>query len=106
MLYVIFIQGCGFNCKNYLNESISPYDINGIVVSKIKSDIGCFGDIKLKGPGKLDSLNICYCVPKDQRLWDNVEVGDSLIKNVGSLSVKVYKNDTLTGSYNYPCCDQ
>jgi hypothetical protein len=103
---ILFTQACVFNCGDYLNDKIKPFEINGIVSKKTKSSIGCFGNIILKGKGDLDSINVCYCVVNSQDLWHNIKVGDSLLKEPAALKVKVYRNGILVNTYDYPCCDQ
>ena len=92
--------------KSYLNNNIKPVTIDGIVIKKQKADTGCFGIIILKHQNQIDTLrDICYCVPAQKGLWKYIEPGDSLYKAPKSLSVEVYRNDSVK-KFDYPCCSQ
>lgn len=98
--------GCIFNCKTYLDNEIKPLSLHGIVVSKEKTEYGCFGNILLQDSKGIDTLkDMCYCVPENQGLWDYVVPGDSLAKSGGSLEVAVFRN-SASRLFTYPCCSQ
>lgn len=100
----ILLLACGPNCEKYLDNEISPLIFNGIVVIKKKSTTGCFGDINVKYNGKLDTLNVCYCGFEKEQIWDYVEIGDSIYKPKGSITISVYRNHTKK-DFTYPCCN-
>lgn len=102
----ILISSCGFDCQSYLNENIKPLKINGIVVDKQKEKTGCFGIIIWQHQNKIDTLtSVCYCVTEEQGLWKYIIAGDSLYKPENSLTVEVYRKDTVK-KFEYPCCSQ
>ncbi|MCF1714182.1 hypothetical protein L0U88_06040 [Flavihumibacter sp. RY-1] len=108
LILLCFLQltTCRFNCKSYLDKNIRPLIISGKLVGKQKENIGCFGLLVIRQDKKLDTLkNICYCVPENEALWKYVQLGDSVFKDSNSLTVNVYRNDSIA-TFDYPCCSQ
>lgn len=104
--FAFLFSGCFYDCKSFLNEDIKPVPIDGIVVGKDKSDIGCFGTIVWQQQSKLDTLKeVCYCVLQAEDLWKYIQAGDSLHKSKNSLAVQVYRKDTIQ-TFNFPCCSR
>lgn len=99
-------NSCGFDCESYLDNSIKPLSIDGIVINKQKAETGCFGVIILRHQNQTDTLkDVCYCVPEQQGLWKYIAEGDSLHKSEKSLIIEVYRKDTVK-KFEYPCCSQ
>lgn len=98
--------GCGFDCTSYLGNEVKPLHIQGIVISKNKREVGCFGNVILKSNNKYDTIaNICYCTSDTSTaLWKYVEVGDSLFKKDQSLIIEVYRRGAVK-KIDYPCCE-
>ena len=102
----VLFNGCGYDCKSYLNNHIRPLDISGMVTSKQKSEMGCFGTIIWEHQSKADTLkDVCYCVIPKQALWHYIEAGDSLHKSKNSLLFEVFRKDTIT-NFEFPCCSE
>ena len=102
---LVFLNGCVFDCERYLKRDIMPLTIDGIVVSKFKSQTGCFGDIILRNDFNLDTLkDLCFCMPDSETLWKYVEDGDSLHKPAESLEVLVFRNGARK-LFQFPCCN-
>jgi hypothetical protein len=106
LLFSLQLTSCRFNCKSYLDKNIRPLIISGKLVDKQKENIGCFGFLVIRQDKNLDTLkNVCYCVSEKQALWKYVQLGDSVFKESNSLSVNVYRNDSIV-KFDYPCCSQ
>lgn len=105
LFLLISSYGCGFDCESYLEKEIKPLNIQGIVLSKNKGAVGCFGNVILKNVNEYDTItNICYCTPDSgTTLWKYVEIGDSLFKDSQSLTVEVYRRGSIK-KFHYPCC--
>jgi hypothetical protein len=104
---LILCNGCAFNCLSYLNKSVRPVLIKGIVIGKEKEEIGCFGRIIYQKKGNIrDTVEgLCYCGGDNGGLWKYVEQSDSIIKESGSLKVIVSRNG-VNKVFDYPCCSQ
>lgn len=107
ILFVLafLIQGCLFDCKEYLNEEIKPRHIYGKVIAINEEDVGCFVTIILRDKNNYDTLSgFCYCGLESPKLWTYMEVGDTLFKQKGELQIKLISKGTIR-SFQYPCCN-
>jgi hypothetical protein len=102
---ITLFGGCVFNCDDYLRREIAPMDIRGIVQKKQNGQRGCFGFILVQDRMKIDTLDICFCVPENEKVWSYVLPNDSLYKEKGSLKIQVVRNGQER-SFDYPCCAQ
>ncbi len=106
MIVFAFISSCGFDCSKYLENQIKPLVINGVVIEKFKSQTGCFGSIIYKSEKNIDTLkSICYCVPGNEKIWDYVMSGDSIVKNYDQTFFKVVRK-SQTIKFEFPCCSR
>ena len=95
---VLCLTGCFWmpNYKDYMDSTIKPKLIKGVVMSKAKEETGCFGMIIVQQAGEVDTLRkIFYCTPAENKVWNYVEPGDSLLKKEGSLEVDVVRNGVV-----------
>ena len=100
---LLFLWSCGFDCDNYLNHEIRDKEITGIVTGKSKTSTGCFGKILYLNNKTIDTIDVCYCGPEKEQIWEYVEKNDSINKPKGSLAISVYRNN-IKKEFIYPCC--
>jgi hypothetical protein len=92
---IILLSGCFLfpNYEDYVNSTIKPRRIRGIVIGKGKEEAGCFGLIVFKQGFDVDTLHkIYYCASQENDVWRYIEPGDSLLKEEGTLEVFVKRN--------------
>ena len=96
-------DSCFPTCDSYLGSK-AKLNFSGVVKAKSESDIGCFGNIIIDQKGDLISLErVCNCTGDKYNFYKYCQIGDSLIKNSGSIQVKVIKKDS-SKFFDYPCC--
>ena len=100
--YCILFHSC-FPCKSFLDDEIKPQVFSGRVIEKYKENTGCFGALTIQNSKGLQTLpSINYCTADSLNLWKDVQIGDSLYKPSGSITVTVYKKDKVL-TLEYPC---
>jgi hypothetical protein len=93
-----------FTCSWYYKNKVKPKEYNGTIINIYEDEVGCFAYLVVTNKTNNDTLSICYC--DHNNLWEYMEIGDSLIKEQGSVYLKVIKKvDGDSMSAEYPCCD-
>lgn len=93
-----------FSCTSWVEENIKPKYIYGIVVNK-NEEKACHGKLLFNSmDNKIDSLAICICSPFQEK-WNQVEIGDTIIKKAGEVSIEIINNSKKIKWERYPCCD-
>lgn len=104
VINTFFFAGC-FNCKDYVDETIRPKEILGIVQSKMEVP-PCHGKVIMISllSNKTDTLEYCLCAPFGEH-WDEIEVGDTIVKAKAKSEIQLHKKDTIIEWGRFPCCD-
>jgi hypothetical protein len=95
---IILIAGCWAfpNYQEYVNSTIKPKRIRAIILGKSEESTGCYGLIIFKEDQKIDTLRkVYYCGPKETKVWNYIEPGDSIFKNEGTLEILVKRTGTF-----------
>jgi hypothetical protein len=96
-------MGGGYD--SYVNYTIKPLQIHGIILEKFEEATGCFGGIIIKESDHLDTLRkIFYCTPQENKVWSYVLAGDSIYKEQGTLEVFISRKDS-TRRFTFPTRD-
>jgi hypothetical protein len=101
---IFFLEGCFLfpTYEDYVNSTIKPMQLRGIVLSKAQEETGCFGLIVVKQDQETDTLHrIYFCTTPNYGIWRYVQPGDSLFKEKGKLEIFVKRNDT-TAKFIFP----
>lgn len=102
---ICFMTSCHFlfSCDDFVDENIKPKQFNGVIINKIE-DGPCHGKIMFTSNNKIDTISICYCGPFDD-YWYKTFVGDTIIKDKGSVEISIRRNGIIATWTRYPCCD-
>jgi hypothetical protein len=103
-LQALLVTGCFLfpSYQDYVNSTIKPKQIQGIVIGKGEVKTGCYGFIIFKQSQEIDTLHRLYsCTPPENSIWSYVKPGDSLLKEAGSLEAYI-KRDSTSKKFIFP----
>lgn len=104
LLFVVGASGC-FNCEDHINNDIKPMFLRAKITA---IDTIEYRPLKLYfSSQKLGERSIQFngCSYLDVfQITDKIQIGDSLIKEVGTDTFKIKQNTNKIYSIRYHCC--
>lgn len=96
ILLIILILSA--SCSNYCNNYLQPKKIKGIIFSKyIDENDHYLKKIVINEKGQQSKLVI---IEKNNALWNYIDEGDSIIKQVNNLDIVIKKKGDIQNTFN------
>ena len=92
-----------FSCEKYRTD-LKTIEYRGIVTKINLDTLDLYGKVIYKFKNKEDTLNLCRSLIFNN-FWENIEIGDSLLKPLGSDTIFLFKSNNSVKKFITPCCD-